>query len=269
MPTVATYRRRCEALPNIDPGDISVTGSSGGPWMVAFDGGEFAQANASAISTDAGGLGGALSVSIADAPTDVPPAVTAAAGDNEMQAFSFSPAPDAGTYTLSFDGQTTPAIPFGAGFGAVDLALEALSSVGTGNVIVSGCGGGTCTIEFTGDLRAEDQPLISVDTSGLSMTGLPTTPCPDSNSLCVTDNFIEAAVPNEKQRIALPFGVTSGTFTLEYDHDDNPLTNSFVTGPLSFDSRGSDLDAALELLVPEIGPNDVTVTGPQKGPWTV
>lgn len=231
------------ALSNLDAGDVSVSGSPGGPWAVTFGGGEFAQTDVPQIVGNAGGLGGALSLSIQDN------FIAAVPGTDEVQAFSFTPTANTGTYTLTFNGATTGPIAYNAGAGTVESALEGLPTIG--DVTVSGCGGGACTVTFQGDLRAEDQPLLSVNTSGLSLQGLTVT---------VTDDYIISAVPNEKQRIALPFGVTGGSFTLDFDGD--------VTGSLPFNARGSDVQAALEALT-SIGAGNVSVTGPQKGPWTV
>lgn len=68
--------------------------------------------------------------------------------------------PTAGTYTLTVNGATTAAIAFGANPAAVQAALELLSTVGAGNVIVTLLANGpttatastTYTIEFRGAL---------------------------------------------------------------------------------------------------------------------
>ncbi|WP_292980981.1 hypothetical protein [Mycobacterium sp.] len=48
-----------------------------------------------------------------------------------------------GTFTLTFGGKTTTAIPWNANAATVQAALEALSSVGAGNVTVTGTAGAT------------------------------------------------------------------------------------------------------------------------------
>ncbi|GAA1882000.1 hypothetical protein [Williamsia serinedens] len=50
--------------------------------------------------------------------------------------------PAGGTFTLSVGGQTTSGIAYNAAPSAVDSALEALSTVGTGNATVTGSAGG-------------------------------------------------------------------------------------------------------------------------------
>src|SRR3954466_7372758 len=62
-------------------------------------------------------------------------------GANEVQSITLALA-TAGTFTLTFGGQTTTGIAFGAAASAVQIALEALSSIGAGNVTVSGSAGG-------------------------------------------------------------------------------------------------------------------------------
>ncbi len=65
-----------------------------------------------------------------------------------------------GTFTLTFNGQTTGAIDANASAAAMDAALEALSTVGAGNVNVTGGGGATWMFEFVGALSNTDAPLM-------------------------------------------------------------------------------------------------------------
>lgn len=55
----------------------------------------------------------------------------------------------AGTFTLTVDGQTTSALPWNATSLQVQSALEALSNVGEGNVVVTGAAGGAWTAKFS------------------------------------------------------------------------------------------------------------------------
>jgi hypothetical protein len=77
-----------------------------------------------------------------------------------------------GTYTLTFNGQTTTALAFNASAATVQAALVALSSVGTGNVVVSGTtptvAGGALQVNFAGSLYGTTLPLTG---SGASLTG--------------------------------------------------------------------------------------------------
>jgi hypothetical protein len=58
--------------------------------------------------------------------------------------------PTGGTFTLTFNGQTTSGIAYNAAASAVQSALVALSTVGAGNATVSGSAGGPYTVTFTG-----------------------------------------------------------------------------------------------------------------------
>lgn len=73
-----------------------------------------------------------------------------------------------GTFTLTFGGQTTSAIAEAATAGAVELALEALSTIGNGNVNVSGSAGGPFTVEFVGDLANTNVGAITADATSLT-----------------------------------------------------------------------------------------------------
>jgi hypothetical protein len=66
-----------------------------------------------------------------------------------------------GAFKLSFEGQESGAIPVGASAAEVQSALAGLSSIGTGNVAVTGTPG-LYTITFTGALAEEPLPLIEV-----------------------------------------------------------------------------------------------------------
>lgn len=89
------------------------------------------------------------------------------AGDNEVQSLAITGTPTGGTFTLTFKGQTTSALDFDATAGEVDAALEALSTVGAGNVACTGgpLPGAAVTITFGGDLATLDVPVITATSS--------------------------------------------------------------------------------------------------------
>ncbi len=87
---------------------------------------------------------------------------------NETQRIQVSAA--GGTYTLTFEGQTTGSIPFDADHAAVQEALESLPAIGEGGVSIS-TGNFQPTdhlITFTGALGLTDVPPIEFDESGLA-----------------------------------------------------------------------------------------------------
>lgn len=88
---------------------------------------------------------------------------------DEVQLVTITGSPTGGTFTLTYGGQTTAAIAYNAAAATVQTDLEALSTIGAGNVSVSGSAGGPYTVEFIGDLAG--QPLSEMTASGASLTG--------------------------------------------------------------------------------------------------
>ncbi|MGH9910365.1 MAG: hypothetical protein ACRD32_06960, partial [Nitrososphaerales archaeon] len=71
-----------------------------------------------------------------------------------------------GTFTLTYKGQTTAAIAEAATAAAVDAALELLSTIGTGGVVVTGSAGGPYTITLSDSLGIHE--LITTDATLLT-----------------------------------------------------------------------------------------------------
>ena len=65
--------------------------------------------------------------------------------------------PAAGTFTLTFNGQTTVPIARNASAATVQGALEALSNIGSGDVTVSGANGGPFARPLPGRLRVRQR----------------------------------------------------------------------------------------------------------------
>jgi hypothetical protein len=76
-----------------------------------------------------------------------------------------------GTFTLTFEGQTTPPIPYDALAATVQGDLEALSPIGVGNVRVVEVRGHFLLVEFQGALKETNVPQLEVDSSGLLPAG--------------------------------------------------------------------------------------------------
>lgn len=88
---------------------------------------------------------------------------------NEKQLVTLAGTPTGGTFTLTYDGETTAAIDYNATAAAVQSALEALSNIGAGDVTVTDYSGGGWLIEFSGDLEGDNVSLLTG--SGASLTG--------------------------------------------------------------------------------------------------
>lgn len=99
-------------------------------------------------------------------------AVPMGARANEGQTVTITGTPTGGTFTLTFDGETTAGIAYNANAAAVQTALEGLSNVTAGDVTVTGGPGpGTpYVVTFSGgDEAGTDVPVMTA--SGASLTG--------------------------------------------------------------------------------------------------
>jgi hypothetical protein len=98
------------------------------------------------------------------------PVTLSAGGVSAVQQLVLSGSPTGGTFTLTFGGQTTAAIPWNATATQVQTALNALSSVLAGGVAVTGGPfPGTMSVAFAG-LNANG-PLALITYSLASLTG--------------------------------------------------------------------------------------------------
>jgi hypothetical protein len=91
-----------------------------------------------------------------------------ATATNEVQTVTIGGGATGGTFPLTFNGQTASGIAWNATIGAVQTALAALSTVGAGNVAVTGSAG-AYTVTFQGALAGINVPQMT--TSAASLTG--------------------------------------------------------------------------------------------------
>jgi hypothetical protein len=73
-----------------------------------------------------------------------------------------------GSFRLEFKGQLSATIPFHASAAEVQSALEALSTINPGNVLVSGAAGGPYTVEYVGALGSEHAGELRCHGEGLN-----------------------------------------------------------------------------------------------------
>lgn len=95
-------------------------------------------------------------------------AVVTQARYDELQSVTVTGTPSGGTFVLRFGGQNTSAIAYNASASAVQSALQALSSIGSNNALVTGANGGPWTVDFTGTLGYTSQSLITLQTNSLT-----------------------------------------------------------------------------------------------------
>lgn len=95
-------------------------------------------------------------------------------GVSAVQLVTVGGTPTGGTFTLSWVNQVTVPLAYNASAASVQVALEALSALGTGNVTVSGAAGGPYTVTFAGALATTPVPLLGSDATGLTGGTTPT-----------------------------------------------------------------------------------------------
>jgi hypothetical protein len=90
---------------------------------------------------------------------------------SELQTVTVTGTPTGGTYTLTFSGQTTAGIPYNATAAQVKTALEALSNINPGDVVVGGGPhpGTAVTVTFSGQYAGDN--VAQMTASGTSLTG--------------------------------------------------------------------------------------------------
>lgn len=167
--TLATnIQTALEALSNIGVGEATVAASTATAVSQAFTvtfSGALAGMDLEQMTANAAGLtGGSVLVTTTTA---------AVAAVNEVQSISLPNNPSAGTFTISFGGYTTTAIAYDASAATLDTALEALTSIGAGQVAVTGTAP-NWTATFGGTLAATDVALMTGSGYGLTIAGTQT-----------------------------------------------------------------------------------------------
>ncbi len=102
-------------------------------------------------------------------PTKIEDVINLSTGGptNEVQTVTITGTPTGGTFTLTYEGQTTTALAYNATASAVDTALEALSNIGVGDVTVTGgpAPGTPFTVTFTGALAGGNRSQMTANGS--------------------------------------------------------------------------------------------------------
>lgn len=84
---------------------------------------------------------------------------------NEVQTATITGGPTGGTFMLTFNGQTTAAIAYNATAAQVQTALENLSNVNPGDIVVTGNAGGPYTLTFGGQYLGDNVASITATAS--------------------------------------------------------------------------------------------------------
>lgn len=174
------------------------------------------------------------SIMLAQAPT----------GTNEIQTVALGGSPTAGTFTLSYAGQTTAPIAHNATASAVRAALEALTTIGAGGVTCTGGAlpGSAVVVEFSGNgLQCQNLALMTISAANLNPA--------------VTTTVEGVTGQSETQRLTLGGSPYGGTLTL--------TLSGQTTGNIAWNASAGTVQTALEALG-AIGAGKAPCSG---GPW--
>ena len=100
------------------------------------------------------------------------PVGSGVASANEIQSVTLAKSAGVvtgGTWTLTFNGSTTTAIPWNADGAAVEVILRLLPTINGANATVAGAAGGPYTVEFIGALAGLAQSLMTASAAGLTV----------------------------------------------------------------------------------------------------
>lgn len=91
-------------------------------------------------------------------------------GTADVQTITITGTPTGGTFPLVFNGQVSAGVPYNATASQVQTALQALSSIGSGNVTCTGgpLPGTAVVCAFSGTLATGRQPLLLTGSGGLT-----------------------------------------------------------------------------------------------------
>lgn len=211
-----------EALNSVGLGNVAVTGAA--PiWIITFQG-DLAATNVALMTGDGTNLTGGETNDV-----DVAETVSGVDAVDEIQTITESGTVSGGSFTVTFGGDTTPAILFDASGPEIELALESLDSIPSGECTVSGAiDGGSADFTFSGTLGGTPTAALVVDSGSLTGGG----------TFEVTEDTPGVAEVIEIQTIRINDSVTGGTFTLTHD------TN--VSAPILYSATATEVEAAIE-----------------------
>jgi RHS repeat-associated protein len=146
------------------------TPTSGVPARVSYMGYYFDLGNRLTDAVDVGTNGGTAWTRPSSVPSrsDTVLVTSQSYAADALQTVKLTGSPTGGTFTLTFGGQTTSGIAYNASASTVQSALAALSSVGSGNVVVSPAVNGGWEVRFSGSLGGLFQNQMTADGSGLT-----------------------------------------------------------------------------------------------------
>jgi hypothetical protein len=154
-----------------------------------------------------------------------------------------------GKFTLTFDGEVTTPLAYNASAATVQTALRALSSIGAGNVTVSGNDGGPYTVTFVSELAKTDVSLITGDchnevqtititngaagdTLALSYNGTPIDELQYGATAAEVKSALEAVTGEDSVTVT---SASPSSYVIEFVNDMSDTDASAITGTCKSD----------------------------------
>ncbi|HPM79751.1 MAG TPA: S8 family serine peptidase, partial [Candidatus Anammoximicrobium sp.] len=200
--------------------------------------------------------GGTFTLTFNGETTQPIPIYTQAAADApELQTVRLTGNPTGGTFTLTFDGQTTAPIPYNAPLVGGTNEVQQVALTGAPT-------GGTFTLTFDGQTTAQIPHNAPTTTDVDEVQRIQITGSPNEGSFTLTFNG----------QTTIPIGFNAPTMTGRNEIQSitmsgAPYTGTFTltfqgqtTGPINWNANATAVRLALEALS-NIAPGDVTVTG--------
>jgi YD repeat-containing protein len=150
------------------------------------------------------------------------------------QQVTVSGSPTGGTFTLSLRGRTTGAIDYNATAAVVQAALQGLTTVGAGNVQVTGPNGGPWHVHFTGALAGTYVPNLTAD--GTHLMGGTVAVATQQDTYTVNAlGQTKAATDRNNHTTSYAYNVLGQTVTVT-----RPMTDLVANvTTMSYDTRGN------------------------------
>lgn len=136
-------------------------------------------------------------------------------GTDQAITFTLNGTPTGGTFTVSFGGVTSAAIAYNANAAAVQAALEAMSSIGAGNVSVTGASS-PWTITFRKSLGAQSNALPTLANNSLTGGTSPTLAIAETVA-GVADGKLAPVADLVTDNVITVLGVARSTTSFQFD----------------------------------------------------
>jgi hypothetical protein len=157
---------------------------------------------------------------------------TSDSGANEVQSIA-NTGSTAGTFTITFDGQTTTTISRGASKATIKDALVALSNISPGDIKVTGgpLGTNTVFVEFKGNLASENVPVMTLGGTTTDMTVATVT---GGGTPAGTYISTVRFVPTVNREFDFEYAYMRVPSTLSADSDVLDVPEEYAMGPIAY-----------------------------------